>query len=645
MSKPKATAETFAQSHIRMYTTEFPLKENAGFYGVRGRSFPSIPVIIAVILMLAAVSCGGGSTAPGSVPVANPGGPYFGNVNQALPFNGTGSSAPSGRSLTSFVWNFGDGGSAMGASVTHTYTVAGNFTATLTVTDSAGATGSSNVAVQIITAPVAKPGGPYTGKVGVAVSFNGSASTAPPGQALGFAWNFGDGATTSGTATPTHTYGSVCTCVVSLTVTDDTAGTSFATTTATITAGPAPAGESATPSTFFAIGPSANSSTQFAYVLTKPQTGASVLTIDAMDTASGDLSRTGLTAPSLDSSFVPAGMITAPSRKFLYVYGGNTALSFSIASDTGALIPSGSTATSSNNGIRSTQVLVFDPSGSTAFFISQDANTDSVNSAGSVTRFSVDPNTGVLGMIETISAQVRNPQAAAIDPSGKFLFISGTATVSPVDGAPGPAQIAVFSIDTDTRAAAPATGSPFSIQAGVNVSTIVMDPTGRFLYAAGASSTNGVPTLTGFAVNKDNGALSEAFTPLQLSTEAANVSSIVLSASGSFDYVLTSDVNSLNADEYFISFLKRDAQTGVPTSVRGRIAQLTAEPAKLGRIPTGNLTMFSPGQSNVADSSTKIKGGTFLFLTTSTDATVLVLLNNPDTGLVTFSTTWNALFQ
>lgn len=625
-----------------MYTNKFHMNEAANYVACN-KSFPTMPVILSVILIFTAISCGGGSGAPPSnVPIANPGGPYLGNVNQALGFSGSGS-APSGRTIVSFSWQFGDGGTGTGATTAHTYKTAGNFTATLTVTDSFGATGSNNVAVQIITAPVAIPGGPYTGKVGVAVSFNGSLSTAPPGSSLGFAWQFGDGATASG-ATPTHTYASICTCTVTLTVTDDTAGVSTATTTATITASSGTSTQSATPSTFLAIGPAANASSQFAYVLSPLPSGGSLLTIDALDITSGNLSRTGIAAPSLDAMFVPSGMITDPSRKFLYLYGGNTALTFSIAPDTGALIPSATTATGVSS-MPGNEILVFDPSGKTAFFISQDPNAENTNSSGSVTRFSVDPDTGALGTIETISAQVQNPLAATIDPNGKFLFISGFATGSSVDGVRSTPQIAVFSLDANSRAAAPATISPFPLQSGINPSAIAIDPTGRFVYAAGASSANGVPTLTGFSINKDTGALSEIFSPLALAADAANVSSIVLSPTGTFDYVLTGDVNSVNADEYFISLLKRDSQTGVPINVRGSIVQMTPGPARLGRTPTGNLTMFSPAQSNAADSSTKAAPGAFLFLTTSTDATVNVLLNNPSTGLVATSTRWNALFQ
>ncbi len=83
--------------------------------------------------------------------------------------------------------------------------------------------------------PTANVGNPYTGQAGMAVSFNGSASSDPQGQALSFAWSFGDGASGTG-PNPTHVYAAAGSYPVSLTVTD-TAGlpSLAATTTATMT--------------------------------------------------------------------------------------------------------------------------------------------------------------------------------------------------------------------------------------------------------------------------------------------------------------------------------------------------------------------------------------------------------------------------
>ena len=67
-------------------------------------------------------------------PVANAGGPYSGGTGLPIQFDGSASSDPDGNNLT-YAWNFGDGSTGTGVSPTHTYSFAGNYIASLTVTD------------------------------------------------------------------------------------------------------------------------------------------------------------------------------------------------------------------------------------------------------------------------------------------------------------------------------------------------------------------------------------------------------------------------------------------------------------------------------------------------------------------------------
>ena len=156
-------------------------------------------------------------------PVADPGGPYAAAPGQDIIFDGSGSADPNGDTL-SYSWDFGDNTTDSGVSPTHAYTAAGNYTVTLTVSDgelrSDPATTVAEIAVPPANrAPVADAGGPYSGETGVAIRFDGSASSDPDGDALTYAWDFGDGATGTG-ATPTHSYAASGAYEVSLVVND-----------------------------------------------------------------------------------------------------------------------------------------------------------------------------------------------------------------------------------------------------------------------------------------------------------------------------------------------------------------------------------------------------------------------------------------
>ena len=69
-----------------------------------------------------------------------------GELPLAVAFSGAGSYDPDGDAL-SYFWNFGDGTSSSEAEPTHTYTSAGTYIASLTVTDEFGASATRNVTI------------------------------------------------------------------------------------------------------------------------------------------------------------------------------------------------------------------------------------------------------------------------------------------------------------------------------------------------------------------------------------------------------------------------------------------------------------------------------------------------------------------
>ncbi len=161
-------------------------------------------------------------------PIADPNGPYNGFEGLSVTFDGSASFDPDGGTITQYDWDFGDGNTGTGVAPTHTYATAGTYTVTLTVVDDEGAQSAPATTTAVIEVPpdnlppVADPNGPYTGIVGVPITFDGSASDDPDGDIVRYDWDFGDGNTASDAGpTPTHTYAAAGSYTVTLTVTDD----------------------------------------------------------------------------------------------------------------------------------------------------------------------------------------------------------------------------------------------------------------------------------------------------------------------------------------------------------------------------------------------------------------------------------------
>jgi PKD repeat protein len=181
------------------------------------------------------IYCNMGQTGPPPPPPDSPVALFSYSPTSGAPpltvnFDGSASYDPNGT-ITAYSWNFGDGASASGAVVNHTYNSAGVFTARLTVTDNDGKTGSTyhNVNVTGSTTPNERPiaqfsFSPSTGLYPLQVTFNGSASRDPDGRIVQYNWDFGDGLTASGRVV-THTYTRYGTFLIRLTVRDDRGAT------------------------------------------------------------------------------------------------------------------------------------------------------------------------------------------------------------------------------------------------------------------------------------------------------------------------------------------------------------------------------------------------------------------------------------
>jgi thermitase len=177
---------------------------------------------------------------PNAPPVSVPGGSYTGVEGSAVSFDGSASSDPNGKPITSYAWNFGDGSTGSGAVVSHTYADNGVYTVTLTVTDQSGLTNVHTTSASIANVPPTV--GAFAGATiirGETYSASG-AFTDPGADTWTGAANYGDG---TGTTTASllgknfflvHTYATSGVFTVTATVTDDDLGAGSNTATVTV---------------------------------------------------------------------------------------------------------------------------------------------------------------------------------------------------------------------------------------------------------------------------------------------------------------------------------------------------------------------------------------------------------------------------
>ena len=135
-------------------------------------------------------------------------------------FDAATSTDPDGA-IAGYAWDFGDGATGSGRTVSHNFTTRGTYPVTLTVTDNLGATASADQTVVVEPLPNKAPTAAFTFScTGLGWTFDAAASTDEDGAIADYAWDFGDGATGSG-RTASHDYGSAGTYRVSLVVTDN----------------------------------------------------------------------------------------------------------------------------------------------------------------------------------------------------------------------------------------------------------------------------------------------------------------------------------------------------------------------------------------------------------------------------------------
>jgi DNA-binding beta-propeller fold protein YncE len=313
---------------------------------------------------------------------------------------------------------------------------------------------------------------------------------------------------------------------------------------------------------------------KFAYVASEGCDFEGYVSMYTINPTTGALASIGPPVPSNDD--FTDSVTVDPSGKFAYVASsgdaetsdGSVAI-YTINATTGAL-------TSTTGGLIGTGVngtpdffnsTTFDPSGKFAYAAEGGAfPAGGFGSSSSVSMFTVNSTTGALTSIGMIAAGA-GPDSVAVDPAGKFAYVSNFASN----------DVSMYTIDATTGALA----SNGTIAAGTGPVSVVVDPSGKFAYAANFNSNN----VSMYTVDATTGALASAGT---IAAGAGPVS-VAVDSSGKFAYV----VNLTSND---VSMYTINATTGALTST-GTIAA-GQSPTSIAVHPSGKFAYVTNSGSN-----------------------------------------------
>jgi 6-phosphogluconolactonase len=272
----------------------------------------------------------------------------------------------------------------------------------------------------------------------------------------------------------------------------------------------------------------------------------------------------------------PASVAVDPTGKFAYVVNDSnvpevpgTVSAFTIGSGgaltpvPGSPFPAGDTPDS----------VAVDPTGRFVYVV----NVAISGQLGAVSAFSIGPNGALTPVPGSPFSAGSLPEALAIDPTGKFLYVAGSSSVSafsigpngaltPVPGSPFPAGFGTISVTVDPTgkfvyvpnefgndvsaygigsngALMPVPGAPFAT-IGEDPVSVAVDPTGQFAYVADFGINFGTNGVEAYSIASDG-----ALTPVPGSPFATGngPTAVAVDPTGQFVYVANfQDVSSLS---------------------------------------------------------------------------------------------------
>jgi 6-phosphogluconolactonase (cycloisomerase 2 family) len=234
--------------------------------------------------------------------------------------------------------------------------------------------------------------------------------------------------------------------------------------------------------------------------------------------STGALSLAAQTPQVQDTS--PKGLALLPSKKFLYAVNAaaDTISTFNVASD-GSLTLSGTPMPAGSG----PDAAVIDPAGKYLLVTNNFSNNISV--------YSIDAGSGALSEVAGSPFYANNdPSEILITPSGKFVYVTN----------PGIGMVTGFAFSNGVLTYVP--NAPAA--SGAGAIGLAVDSSGRYLYVANASAANqGVPTVgnvSGFNIDQNTGALTPILGSPFTVSQGNGPTAVTVDPSGRFVYAVTS---------------------------------------------------------------------------------------------------------
>ena len=305
-----------------------------------------------------------------------------------------------------------------------------------------------------------------------------------------------------------------------------------------------------------------------------------------------------------------------PGSKFLYAMGRPGGV-FAVNTTSGALSSVGSLPLFSRAGLGRP---VFAPNGKSAYGVFVNPPSPGGTYPDKVYALSVNANSGAAALVGDPVGAGASVTSVAVDPLGRFAYATSP---YPCVASPwcsfwgvGPAGLWTFALDPTTGALAAVAGTPF--QGGSPFTSVAVEPSGRFVYLAGPNSVYaGAGVITALTVDATTG----SFTPVKGSPYAADdpdPGPLVVEPSGTFVLVPNYSTNSISA--YAI-----DASTGGLKQVAGSPFATDPAPRSLVVDPSGKFAYITHRPFDQAGQTGSITGWTIDGVT----GVLAPLVNNP----------------